>query len=61
MLVGLAIYEYIDPRQGAVRCGNENPIRAFKNSRKIETLQIQRVAILDSDDKMLLKIMILTY
>ena len=35
VLVGLAIYEYIDPRQGAVRCGNENPIRVFKNSRKI--------------------------
>ena len=34
VLVGLPIYEYIDPRQGAVRCGDENPIRAFNNSRE---------------------------
>ena len=33
--VGLAIYEYIDPRQGAVRCGNKRPSRAFKNLTKI--------------------------
>ena len=25
VLVGSAVYEYINPRQGAVRCGNENP------------------------------------
>ena len=25
VLVGLAVYEYINPRQGVVRCGNENP------------------------------------
>ena len=31
VLVGLAIYEHIDLWQGAVRCGNENPGRAFKN------------------------------
>ena len=35
MVVGLAICEYIDPMQGAVRRGNENPSRVFKNSRKI--------------------------
>ena len=31
VLVGLAVYEYINPRQGAVRRGNENPGRSFKN------------------------------
>ena len=25
VLVGLAVYEYINPRQRVVRCGNENP------------------------------------
>ena len=25
VLVGLAVYEYINPRKGAVRCGNGNP------------------------------------
>ena len=36
VLVGLAIYEYIglDLRQGAVRCGSENPGRASKNLMK---------------------------
>ena len=34
VLVGLAIYEYIDLRQGAVRCDNENPGKAFKNLMK---------------------------
>ena len=34
VLVGLAISEYIDLRQGAVRCGNENPGRALKNLMK---------------------------
>ena len=31
----LAVYEYINPRQGAVRCGNGNPSRAFKSLTKI--------------------------
>ena len=35
VLVGLAVYEYINPRQGAVRCGNGNPSRAFKTLAKI--------------------------
>ena len=53
VLVGLAVYEYINPRQGAVRCGSENPSRNFKSSTKIWTLQIQsqRGGILDSDSK----------
>ena len=35
VLVGLAVYEYINPREGAVRCGNENPSRAFNSLTKI--------------------------
>ena len=58
VLVGLAIYEYIDPRQGAVKRGNKKPSRAFKNLTKILTLQIQSRRILDSDDEVLHKIMI---
>ena len=53
VVVGLAIYELIDLRHGAVRCGNENPGRVFKNLMESGTLQIQRGGIPDSDDKML--------
>ena len=60
VLVGLTIYEYVNPRWRAVRCGSENPGRAFKRLMKIWTLQIQRGGILDSDSKMLYKIMIPT-
>ena len=35
VLVGLAVYECINPRQEAVRRGNENPSRAFKSLTKI--------------------------
>ena len=35
VLVGLAVYEYINPGQKAVRCGNENLSRAFKSLTKI--------------------------
>ena len=35
VLVDLAIYEYIDPRQGAVRCGIKKLRQAFKSSTKI--------------------------
>ena len=39
VLVGLAVYEYINPRQRVVRCGNENP----RAQRKFELCKSREV------------------
>ena len=56
VLVGLAVYEYIKPLAGSCQIWQWNS----QSLTKIWTLQIQRGGILDSDSKMLYKIMIPT-